>query len=89
MLAHEDYLYRFGRHAYTYAFGCPRVVSWLSGDIWERWAFCHIYNHRRDIVGRVPPVALGFRHAVAVQYFGSGGISSPRFHYPEIYEAIE
>ncbi|MBA4274036.1 MAG: hypothetical protein C0436_00120 [Alphaproteobacteria bacterium] len=86
VLAHEDYFYRFGKYPLTHAFGCPRVVSWLSKDIWERWAYCFIHNHARDIVGRLPPVCLGFRHVTAPRNFGAKGLPSHKFHYPNIYE---
>lgn len=87
ILAHEDYFYRFGKYPVTYAFACPRVVSWQSGNIWSRWAFCNIINHRRDLVGHVPLVIMGYRHPVKVSYFGNAGIPSHKFHFPQVYEA--
>ena len=86
VLAHEDYVYRYGKKPTTYAFGCPRVMSWASIGVRGRFEGCHIYNHRRDIVGRVPFVCLGYKHVRPVAYLGNSGLWSHLFHYPVEYE---
>lgn len=88
LLAHEDYLYRFHKQARTICYACPRVVSWLSRGIFDRFSGLEIINHCRDLVGHVPPVLFGFRHVVRPTVFGECGSLSHKYHYQEVYKDL-
>lgn len=85
-LALEDIKFTYPYKSVScHAFASPRVVSWLSGDIWDRFENLHIHNCRRDIVGHVPLVAMGYRHVKPVEYIGPAGFLTTKYHYPEPY----
>lgn len=88
LLAYEDIAFTYPYKTVTAKlFACPRVVSWFSDKrIQDRFYGVTIYNHKRDIVGHVPPIALGYTHVGNVNLIGKCGLISHLFHYPEKYE---
>jgi predicted lipase len=67
-------------------FGCPRVVSWLSGNIWDRFEHFTIHNNRRDIVGKIPFVSMGYRHVNKPVFTGPHGLACVKDHLIAQYE---
>lgn len=91
LLAHEYCMYhRPGLGAIEgYGFGCPRVV-WgpLGKRVKSRFRRFTVVRNCRDIVTRLPPALLGFRHVGNILHIGLGkdysGVDS---HRPEAYLA--
>lgn len=89
LLSYEDILFTYPyKIVSAKLFACPRVVSWWSDKaIYRRFSNVNIYNHKRDIVGHVPPIAMGYTHVGNVNLIGKCGIVSHLYHYPDKYEA--
>lgn len=81
LLAFEDLTFNYpDKDIRGHVFGCPRVVSWLSENIYNRFKKLNIYNNRRDIVGRLPPVLFGYRHVKKPMHLGMLGLPTIKDH---------
>ena len=69
-----------------FGFGCPRVVWGKVGDAAERWKSFYRVSVMGDIVTKLPPKFLGYRHVGDSITLGrSGQYSKIDAHRPEIY----
>ena len=70
-----------------YGYGAPRVVwGFLRKAVKNRLAGFMVIRNGNDIVTRVPPVWLGYRHAGKVLHIGRGkGYNAIEAHYSENY----
>jgi hypothetical protein len=59
---HENFYHRKGYEPTTYAFGAPRVVWMPSKELRTRFAQFYRIKNKEDIVTRVPPAILGYKH---------------------------
>ena len=68
-------------------YGCPRVVwGWLPKKVRERFKGFFVIRNGRDLVTRVPPALLGYRHAGLLVEIGHS-VDPISDHYPEAYLA--
>jgi hypothetical protein len=51
----------------TVAFACPRPL-WLSGGFEDAESFVTVYNRSDDLIARLPPWWLGYRHIGDVRW---------------------
>lgn len=59
---HENFYHRKGYEPTTYAFGAPRVVWMPSKEVRTRFTQFYRIKNKEDIVTRVPPAILGYKH---------------------------
>ena len=69
-----------------YGFGCPRVV-WgrLNGRVAARFRNFTVVRNGRDLVTRLPPALLGYRHVGRMLEIGGGRGGLIRSHLAESY----
>ena len=90
ILCHEAIRFRrpdMGRHLLTFAYGAPRVLfETIPYAVRERFRELYLIQNEGDIVTRVPPALLGYRHVGNIIRIGEKGTYSPvDAHRPESY----
>ena len=89
VLCHEYCKYnRPDLHIEGYGFGCPRVVwGFLRKNVKKRFEGFTVIRNGNDIVTKVPPKILGYRHIGNMLEIGQDkGYKPIESHYPENYE---
>ena len=98
ILCHEAAWYRrpdIRTHVRSFAFGAPRVLFGpVPLSVRKRFEEMYLIQNQDDIVTRVPPAILGYRHVGNIITVGERGAFSPiDAHRPESYlaaiEALE
>ncbi len=92
ILCHEAVRYHrpdLGKNLRTFAFGAPRVIyGALPPPVKSRFRELYLIQNEDDIVTRLPPAILGYRHVGSVIRIGEKGQLSPiDAHRPESYLA--
>lgn len=90
ILCHEAIRFRrpdMEKHLMTFAYGAPRVLfGTIPSAVRERFRELYLIQNEDDIVTRVPPAILGYRHVGNIIRIGKHGrYSSVDAHRPESY----
>ena len=95
VLCHEAVWFRrpdIRKHLISFAYGAPRVLyGAIPREIRERFRELYLIQNEGDIVTRLPPALLGYRHVGNIITVGQPGKYSPvDAHRPESYlEALK
>ncbi len=89
VLCHEAAVFHrpeLARHITTLAYGAPRVLAApIPHRVKKRFSGLYLIQHRGDIVTRLPPTLLGYRHVGSRVMIGESGLSPIDAHRPESY----
>ena len=86
-LAHEDFTFH-GLSVTTYAFGAPRVVWMPSKTVASRFNLLFRIRARGDLVTKLPPWLMGYRHVGSDKPAGIWMPPNPWAHKPEHYMGV-